>query len=359
MSEDLTAQADTMAASAPRGVVADHFDGHSAQPRKVLLCLRNGQLTLLDPDTGIMRDHLDPRQVQWPERTRHGARIAHLPDGGSLHALDPVAWDQWRTQEGHRASWIVRSQQSWRAVLVSVLLLIAALAAAYQWGLPLAAQATLSITPRALDKQIGQTAFASLDERWFQPSRLAPATQQALQNAFHQAAQRARIRQAVSKDLPFQVVFRRSKMGPNALTFPDGTIVITDELVDLLDQRKDLLIGVFGHEWGHLQHRHSMRLLIQAAAVSTIASFIVGDFSSMLAAAPAMLGSMAYSRDFERQADDVSIQVLKANGIAPSCMVVMFDKLQSGRDTKDASGPGWALSSHPGDAERRARFQTP
>ncbi|OYU72188.1 MAG: hypothetical protein CFE45_40815, partial [Burkholderiales bacterium PBB5] len=46
----------------------------------------------------------------------------------------------------------------------------------------------------------------------------------------------------------------------NALALPGGTLIVTDAMVRLLADRPDVLVGVFGHELGHLQHRHGMRL---------------------------------------------------------------------------------------------------
>ena len=132
-----------------------------------------------------------------------------------------------------------------------------------------------------------------------------------------------------------------------------------------------MITGVFAHEWGHLQHRHSMRLLVQVGALSAAASAILGDFSSMVAAAPALMGQMAYSRELEREADDTAIAVLQANHIPPSVMVSLFEKLAADRagtsdtdaerpEAKDqASGeaPGISFSSHPSEQERIERFK--
>ena len=73
-------------ASNPDPLVVDLFAGRSALPRRVHLSLDQGQARLSSTDTGQLLVQYDARHVQWPERTRHGARIAQLPDGGSLHA---------------------------------------------------------------------------------------------------------------------------------------------------------------------------------------------------------------------------------------------------------------------------------
>jgi predicted Zn-dependent protease len=152
----------------------------------------------------------------------------------------------------------------------------------------------------------------------------------------------------------------RSHLGPNAFALPGGTIVVTDELLTLLAGRDDVLIGVLGHEHGHVQRRHGMRLLVQVTLIGTATAIAVGDFSSVLAAAPALLGQSAYSRDFEREADADAIALLRADGLSPAVMIELFERLagQNGRTADRAeSALGIALASHPADAERIARFR--
>lgn len=349
----------------PRTLVVEHFDGRSAKPRRVLISLQGGDLVVQVAADGQALQRCPESAVVWPERTRHGARIAQLPDGTSLHALDTTAWDDWRASQGRRSSLVVHAQQSWMAALLAMVLVGMSLWAGYQWGLPLVAKGVVALTPRAVDTALGNVAIESLEQQWFQASELPLQQQKALTQSFDLAAQKARLAHGLPQGgshTPYKVVFRKSRIGPNALAFPDGTIVITDELVELLAGQDAVLTGVFAHEWGHLQHRHSMRLLVQVGALSAAASAILGDFSGIVAAAPALMGQMAYSRDLEREADDTAIAVLQANRIAPAVMVALFEKLaaakgqaQGGHANEDA--PGISFSSHPSDAERIERFK--
>lgn len=346
-------------------VQAHFFDGRSAKPQRVVLQQTQDTLIVRTTTDGQVLTRYPVRHVQWPERTRHGARIAQLPDGASLHALSTLEWDQWRAAQGDHGSWVVKAQLSWRATLLSLVGLGLLVAALYQWGLPWGAQAVLSVTPRSVDHRIGESALDSIGPKLFEASRVPPARQRQLQLAFQNLIERAQARgplpQALSQ-APVKLVFKRSRIGPNALAFPDGTIVLTDELIDLLPGQDPVLLGVLAHEWGHVQHRHTMRLLLQTGALSAMASAALGDFSQVAVALPALLGQMGYSRDMEREADDTAIAVLKANGIPPRIMVTLFEKLQQVRgpagaaSSPDDAMPGISFSSHPSDAERMARF---
>lgn len=362
----------------PRTLVVDHFDGRSAKPRRVMISLQAQELVVQVAADGQALLRCPASQVVWPERTRHGARITQLPDGSSLHAIDARSWDEWLASQGQGPSLVVRAQLSWLAAVLALVLVGASLWAGYQWGLPWAAKGVVALTPRSVDNTLGKMAVESLEGRWFEPSQLPAERQQTLQQAFEQSVQKTRLSRILPQEqahTPYRVVFRKSRIGPNALAFPDGTIVITDELVKLLQGHDEVITGVFAHEWGHLQHRHSIRHLVQVGALSAAASAILGDFSSIVAAAPALMGQMAYSRELEREADDIAIAVLQANRIPPAVMVTLFEKLLAvGADTPDqeanrpdgkdpqqsqvpGDAPGISFSSHPSEQERIERFK--
>jgi Zn-dependent protease with chaperone function len=335
----------------------EYFDGTSARPIPARLC-RDGKRLWLEADGRVLA--IDARRVDWPERRRHGARVAHLPDGGSLHGHDAAAWDAFVHAAGQGESWVVRAQQNWRATLAATLLLIGLLAGSYLWGLPLASRAALAFIPERIDSAVGEAAWAGIEGRWLQPSRLPAADQQRLRDAFARAVERA---DPADTRPAYTLRFHRSRLGPNAFALPGGTIVVTDELVELLKGRDDVILGVLAHELGHVRERHGMRMLVQVTLLGTITAAALGDFSSVLAGAPALLGQLAYSRDAEREADAESARVLRAAGIAPAVMVEFFERMERWRRSDEGRkhgadlDPGIAFSSHPADAERIAFFR--
>jgi Zn-dependent protease with chaperone function len=355
---------------------AEHFDGVSARAQRVQLRIAAGQLQI----EGDGVNHTLPlADVQWPERTRHGARVAHLRGGGSLRALDAQAWDDWARAGGVHESAVVRAQQNWRSTGVAVALLLALAGAAYQWGVPWLARSTLAALPAAADRAIGDAALRSFDDVLLKPSAVPAARQQQLREALAQAVARADpVGERPTYELRFHTSVKqgssgsgsnndnekaKTQLGANAFALPGGTIVVTDEMLQLLEGRDDVLIGVLAHELGHVRRRHGMRMLVQATLISSAAAIAWGDFSSVLATAPALLGQSAYSRDFEREADDDAIALLRANGLSPAVMVELFERLARSRAAADATaanGPfdlGIALASHPADAERMQRFR--
>jgi Zn-dependent protease with chaperone function len=330
-----------MSPPALTGLQVDYFDGLHARPRRLEARVESGHLRLSEPGMPHAAVVSVPtRDVHWPERTRHGARIAQLPDGGAVHGLNGPDWDEWvRVNAAHAESWTVTLQQSWRWTVAAAIALVLCSLAAYRWGLPWATTGVLAVTPTSIDLELGQATLRSMEGRWLQPSRLPMAEQQRLRSLLERALRTTAAQGSSPASLigstPHRLHFRRATMGPNAFALPDGSLVLTDELVALLQEHDDVLIGVLAHEVGHVRHRHGMRLFVQSGILGAAVSVAWGDFSSLIAAAPALLGQMAYSRDFEREADDDAITVLRANGIRPSVMATLFEQLQAHRRAED------------------------
>lgn len=340
-----TSGCDASGMSAP--LPAEYFDGRSARAHAVTL-RRDGDALAIEGDGVNVRVPL--AQVRWPERTRHGVRVAELPGGASLQCADAAAWDAFARDCGRGDGAVVRAQQSWRAVLASLVALVVLLAGLYVWGIPAAAQAALAVIPASVDEAVGEVAMRSIDQEWMKPSALDAAEQQRLRAAFEQvlAAQ-------PSGSVPaHRLEFRKSRIGPNAFALPGGTIVMTDELVKLVDGDAAVIAGVLAHELGHVRHRDGMRMLIQASAVGVLASVVVGDFNSLLATVPVVLGQSAYSREAERRADAESARLLREAGLSPAVMVSFFEKIAKEQGEHRL---GIAIASHPADEERIRFFQ--
>jgi len=334
-------------------LAAEYFDGSSARAHPVQLQFDGDELMIAG--AGLAR-RVALRDVRWPERTRHGARVAHLRGGASLHCDDGAAWDAWLRAHGQRDSALVHAQQSWRWAGLAVLLLALLLAALYGWGLPWAARAAVAVLPASVDAAVGETALRTLDEELMRPSRLPPAQQQGLRDAFERA-----VAALPAETVPaHQIVFRHSRIGPNAFALPGGTMVMTDQLVELVDGDAAVLTGVLAHELGHLRQRHGLRLLVQVGALGAVSGVVLGDFSTLLAGVPVWLAQASYTRDAEREADAEAVRVLRAAGLSPLAMVKFFEAVaQRHGAAKEAerSWLGFAIASHPADAERIRFFR--
>lgn len=347
-----------MSHAARGSLIVEYFDGLSTRPRPVCLGLVGRALHIDGDGVALV---VDVDDVRWPERQRHGARIAHLARGGALHGADGAAWDRFFGALPRRESWVVRAQQSWRATVLASSLLLVVVIGGYRWGVPALAGTTLALLPLTLDAAVGDAALHSIEGRWLRPSKLAPAEQARISAMFARAIGTAFPDPATRPAYTLRV--QASTIGPNAFALPGGTIVLTDELVELVAGRDDALLGVLAHELGHVRERHGMKMLVQVSLLGAATGIAFGDFSTVLAGVPALLGQMAYSRDAEREADAQSVTVLRANGLSPDAMVVFFERAnawrhsEAGRRVGADFDPGIALASHPADDERIAFFR--
>jgi Zn-dependent protease with chaperone function len=350
-------------------LAATYFNGSSARAHPVQIWLADGLLHVQGDGIALT---VPTAAVDWPERTRHGMRVAHFADGGLVQSEDSVAWDTWVQAQGLRESLVVKMQQNWRWVAGSVAVLLGLAMGLQQWGLPVAAEALVALTPPTLDTALGESTLSTLDKLLMQPTTLPEAEQNRIRNAFAQAVSH----QTPGSVAPWKLEFRHSeKIGANAFALPGGTIIMTDEMVQLVDGDAQVLTAVLSHELGHVQRRHGLRMVVQATVLGAVGAVVWGDFSSLLASVPVFIGQAQYSRTAEREADAHAVKVLQAAALSPTLMITLFDKLEAQRQAKQSEKPekpghgdadasekedswlGIAFSSHPSDAERVAFFR--
>ena len=308
----------------------------------------------LDGDALVVRgDEIERRErlanLRVSEPLGAAPRIVTFADGAHCEIRDHDAFAQLLSNSQHRDGWVVRMQNRWGWALVAVMLTVAAVAAGYRWGLPAAAEWIAFRLPPRLLASMGNASLEFLDKGILQPSKLAATRQEKLKQAFDKLEQPSRV------SAVHTIVFRNGgPIGANAFAFPNGMIVVTDQLVSSA-RNDDEILGVLSHELGHLERRHSLRLLIQGSIVGFVVGWYVGDVSSVAAGLPSAMLQARYSRDFEREADAYAAQMLKLNGISPTVLAKMLERMQA--KARKASGQAadpfaGYLDSHPATQER-------
>ena len=323
------------------GIPAFYFDGKTSRKLEVELSVEAGIAII----AGDMQRHCPVTELHVSERTRNAARKVTFPDGAYLEIQDNAAFNELLLQTGHQESLVVRMQQSWRGTLIAFAITVAVLILGYFYGLPAASEIIAKTLPENVERTIGRETLSFLDKRILAPSELSVAQRKAIITRFKSLTPP----QEGAPD--HEILFRKSTIGPNAFALPSGQIVLTDELVRLLDS-EDALMGILAHELGHLHERHIMRRIIQSSTIGALATFLFGDVSAVIASIPTIMLDMKYSRDAEREADDYAIAMLKANGIGLSKLALVFEKLD-----KDSNAPVPYLSSHPPASERIERVR--
>lgn len=147
---------------------------------------------------------------------------------------------------------------------------------------------------------------------------------------------------------------------PNAFAFPGGYIFVTRGMMGLMRNEAEL-VSVLGHEIGHVTARHSVAMMTRAQVaqiglgVGSIISPELAQFSDMAAGGLKLL-FLSYSRDAERQADDLGFGYALDHGYDVREMVNVFASLEQAGEIAGASPlPNW-LASHPEPGDRIDRI---
>ena len=146
----------------------------------------------------------------------------------------------------------------------------------------------------------------------------------------------------------------------NAFACPDGSVRVFSALMDILDDNE--LLGVIGHEIGHVALRHSKKAWRSALLRSAASDAIASKSRTWATLSDSSLGSITssalsakHSRYHETQADDYGYSFLKKCGKNPWAMGLAFKKLKAISKQRDKSKYSKlldAFSSHPDFDER-------
>jgi predicted Zn-dependent protease len=151
----------------------------------------------------------------------------------------------------------------------------------------------------------------------------------------------------------------------NAFAAPGGHVFFFSGLIEVMDSI-DELASVICHELGHVSARHIAQRIEQnkKITIATLAGILAGILIGGQAAGALIAGSQAagvqaqlnYSRDDERQADQLGCKYTQFSHFDPKGMISTLQKLESGR-----FGPSRFpkyLMTHPTGPERMANLDS-
>ena len=147
----------------------------------------------------------------------------------------------------------------------------------------------------------------------------------------------------------------------NAFALPGGFIYLTRGILGYMRSEAEMA-SVLGHEIGHVTARHSVERISKAqlANIGLVAGMILSpEMRSYGDLAQTGLGVLflKFSRDDERQADDLGFRYLNQAGYEPREMVEMFRVLDRVSEGSGAGRlPDW-LATHPSPTNRIDRLQ--
>lgn len=127
----------------------------------------------------------------------------------------------------------------------------------------------------------------------------------------------------------------------NAFALPGGKVFINAGAIAKTNSEAELA-GLMGHELSHVLLSHGFQLVSEGNLISNVTQYLP------LGGTIGQLFALSYSRDMERQADNLGTRLIVATGYAADGLRNLMVTLV--KQDKNAP-PSW-LSSHPGGKER-------
>jgi len=148
----------------------------------------------------------------------------------------------------------------------------------------------------------------------------------------------------------------------NAFALPGGPMFVHRGMFDAAAEEGEV-VGVMAHELSHVLLRHGTAnaskaqnpwLQLGQLAGAVGGAVAGGGIGSMIAQGSQFgLGTLLlrYSREFEKQADLLGVQIMARAGYDPRALAHMFETIARESQASGGSGPQW-MSSHPDPGNR-------
>ena len=141
----------------------------------------------------------------------------------------------------------------------------------------------------------------------------------------------------------------------NAFACADGSIRVFSSLMDIMSDEE--LLGVIGHEVGHIAHKDSKKGFRTALLTSALKDGISSQGGTAAKLTDSQLGDLGealvnstYSQKQERDADDYGYEFLQKSGKNPWAMALSFRRLKQMQDeagAKKNNKLNQVFSTHP------------
>ena len=312
-----------------------------------VLGLAGGNLTVSDAASGTELASAPIPEADVSTRVGSIPRRVDYAGNGSFETADNDGVERLLKVLGKRSSLIPELEKFRPRLIVLVVAVVALCFAIYRFAVPVLVEVAIAVTPPVVPKLMSQSVLASLDQAVFEFSDLTVAQRKPLLDGFAALA-------ALSPGgtAGYTLHFRKGGIiGPNAFALPDGTVILTDELVNLAKD-DEMVLGVLAHEIGHVDKEHSLRQLYRAAGVTALVMMIGGDIGSgtedLLVQGTGLL-ALSHSRSAETEADRNSVELMFKAGKDPAAIARFFELL---RDKFDDKASNDFFSTHPATPER-------
>ena len=305
--------------SDPARITGRFADGETATLHDVAVSIGGGEITI----TG------DTIAISWPvARTERlpdrpdGAVVLSLKGSDARLSIDPHCVRAVRAALPH----LLDQRRARRATLLlggALTGTAAAIAAFIFLGLPALSRPLARAVPPEVELRLG--AQTNQLVAWFTDEcEASPQAQAALDRLG------ARIETVSGSPFEFKLRIVDADF-PNAFALPGGWIVVTDDLIDIMES-PDELAGVLAHEGAHVARRHVMAAQLREMGLGVMLDFLVGGGSGAgqeIARTGATLETLRHTRTAEAEADRYALEYLAAADMNPAALADFFDRMHT------------------------------
>ncbi len=320
-------------------IFAQYFDGKTSDKKEVTVKFLENYIVQVEGEGVNFQTSFD--EITFSSRVGNIPRILTFSNGSVAHSDENDKIDLVLKELKKSSSLAYIFESKMRYVILCVIFLFLSVGFFLTIGSDMAAKSIAKIIPQSIEDKISHSTLKTLDKYLLEPSTLSQERKDEFNKLF------AKLN---NNDSKYHLHFRRG-IGANAFALPSGDIVLTDELVEISDGDNDMVYGVLAHERGHVEHKHSMQLLVKASIVSAVITYFTGDVSSLVATLSTSAINATYSRDFEREADEYAKIKMNQEGISPKHLADFFIKMSEdgGGESNETKS---FFDSHPPSKER-------
>ena len=304
-------------------------------------------ITIYDDENQKIAD-LDYDALKITDKIGSVPREISLPDLGLLVVESTQQTDYWLSKNGKYDK--TSSMEKSRGFIIGASIGVPAfLYGFFAYLVPVIAIAFADIVPDSAVELASSRTMSIMDSQVLDKSDISDAEQALLLKEMH-----AVIDQLTLTTSSFNIQFRKSEfMGANAFALPNGTIVFTDEFIELVESDIDMIVAVLLHEIGHVEHKHSMRLIAETLATAIAVDFFLGDLGALVEFFAGVTNTVAqnqFSRELEWEADEFALGQLTRLGKEKDDFAKAMERLS--RESEGSIALEKYLSSHPNMKER-------
>lgn len=332
-------------------VHANYFDGRTSQLNSIEIEVVDNKLLLFLFGKKIEYQF---NQIKIKDSLGSAYLSIELPNGARVEC--PKI--KHRSELGLKSSgkFLKFLENGFLGILASLLLGVFGIWVSGAYLLPTATGMLWPFIPEAVFDQIDSITLSSLDEKILLPSTLEEAKKKEIIDYFDflngnsEKPEKKRLEFRATKDYL-----------PNAFTLSGSTIVLTDDLVKLLDKKEDVG-AILAHELGHQELGHVRKRLVGFSAASILVALTTGDFSNTIGLLSTALWQLKLSRQDEFEADDFGAKLVQKVGGDPTLLAIGLEKLESSIKNKKVKFELFEeafelISTHPDTTERATRIR--